>query len=51
MELSKAPTVPFNIFAKYCHVKAVGDEATLCMSRIGLSKSIKKFDILFVEEK
>ncbi len=53
MELGKTPTVPFNIFtnARYRHVKVIWDEVVLWMSIVSLNKSIKKFDILSIEEK
>ncbi len=52
VETIMTPMVPFNIFidVKYSHVKIASDEATLQMSNVSLGKSIKKFDVFFIEE-
>jgi hypothetical protein len=52
VESSKIPIVPFNIFTnvRYHHMKVVGNKTTLQTSTIGLDKSIKKSNILSVEE-
>jgi hypothetical protein len=52
MELGKALDVPFNIFTntRYHHLKVISDEVPFLFSITSLGKSIKKIDILFVEE-
>jgi hypothetical protein len=52
VESSKVPTVPFNIFmdARYRCVKVVGDETTLQASTTNLGKSIKKSNVMSIEE-
>jgi hypothetical protein len=52
VESSKTHVIPFNIFmdARYHHVKVARDEITLRASTTSLEKSIKKFDVLSIEE-
>jgi hypothetical protein len=51
VELSKTPTIPFNIFidAKYQCAKVAGDELALRSSTTGLGKIIKS-NVLSIEE-
>jgi hypothetical protein len=52
MESGKALDVPFNIFTNthYHHLKVTSDEVTFFSPKTSLGKTIKNFDILFVEE-
>jgi hypothetical protein len=52
VELGKTPIVPFNIFidVRYHWVKIVGGEVGLRSSIVGLGKTIKKSNVLFVQE-
>jgi len=52
VELGKTHVVPFNIFmdARYQHVKVGSDELSFRTSKTNLGKSIKKFDVLSIEE-
>ncbi len=52
MESGKTPNVPFNIFTntRHHHLKVISDEIAFLSSTTSLGKSIKQFNILFVEE-
>jgi len=51
MELGKTLAIAFDILkdARYHHMKVVWNETTFWASTAGLCKSIKKFNLLFVE--
>jgi hypothetical protein len=55
MEIWKAPLVPFNLFLLMSSfsvlVKLTSDELVIYASNAGLGKNIKKFDVLFIDEK
>ncbi len=52
MEWSETLAIAFNIFrdARYHYIKVVWNETSFWASTIGLGKSIKKFNLLFVEK-
>jgi hypothetical protein len=52
VQIGKTPPVPFNIFtnARYHHVKFAGDEIALISSTIKFGKTIKKSNVMIIEE-
>jgi hypothetical protein len=52
MESSKTLDVTFNIFTntRYHHLNVINDEVAFLSLITSLGKSIKKFDVLFIEE-
>jgi hypothetical protein len=52
MELGKAPDIPFNIFtnARYHNLEVTSDQVAFLSLTTSLGKSIKKINVLFVEE-
>jgi hypothetical protein len=55
MEIGKVPSMPFNLFLLMSSfsvlVKLTGDELIPYASNTSLGKNIKKFDVLFIDEK
>jgi hypothetical protein len=52
MESGKTLDVPFNIFTntRYHHLNVFNDEVAFFSLTTSIGKSIKKFDVLFIEE-